>query len=94
MDYFHWGPLEDIVDIFKRNMIDRYVDRPNSTFSKGKCSILDSFCYAEFISHYYLLPKNPNDDTNDNQPTILQELLLEVNHTACKLPKHYSLNEF
>ena len=47
----------DSVDIFKKNMIDRYLDRPNSTFSKGKYSILDSFCYAEFIAHYYLPSK-------------------------------------
>ena len=67
-------------------MIDRYVDRPNRTFSKGKYSILDSFCYAEFMAHYYLLPKNLSDSINDNQPTVLEELLLEINHTACNYP--------
>ena len=35
---------EDSVDIFKRNMIDRCIDRPTSTFSNGRYSILDSVC--------------------------------------------------
>ena len=77
---------EDSTDIFKRNMIDRYIDRPNHTFSSGKFSILDTFCFAEFVAHYYLLPKNSNDSVNDSQPTVLQELLLEVNHSACNYP--------
>ena len=46
---------EDSCDIFKRNMIDRYMDRPNKTFLGGKYSILDSFCYAEFLAHYYVV---------------------------------------
>ena len=77
---------EDSIDIFKRNMIDRYVDRPNSSFLNGKYSILDRFCYAEFLAHYYLLPKTSNDSVNDSQPTVLEELLLEINHNACNYP--------
>ena len=67
-------------------MIDRYVDRPNSSFLNGKCSILDRFCYAEFLAHYYLLPKTSNDSVNDSQPAVLEELLLEINHNACNYP--------
>ena len=54
-------------------------------FSNGKYSALDNFCYAEFVAHYYLLPKNSNS-VNDNQPTVLQELILELNHTPCNYP--------
>ena len=39
---------EDSVDIFKRNMIDRYIDRPSCTFSNGKYSALDSFVMLNF----------------------------------------------
>ena len=77
---------EDSVDIFKGNMIDRYIYRPNSTFSKGKYSVLDNFCYAAFVAHYYLLPKNFNKSVNDSQPTVLQELSLETNHISCNYP--------
>ena len=38
---------EDSTGIFKRNMTDRYIDRPSVTFSSGKYAILDSFCFAE-----------------------------------------------
>ena len=48
---------EDSIDIFQRNMIDRYIDRPNSSFLNGKYRILDYLCYAEFLAHYYLLPR-------------------------------------
>ena len=39
---------EDSRDIFKKNMIDRYIDRPNLSLCGGKYSILDSFYFAEF----------------------------------------------
>ena len=77
---------EDSVDVFKRNMVDRYLDRPNLTFSNRKFGILDSFCFAEFVAHYYLLPKQSNDYVNDSQPAVLQELILEINHSACNYP--------
>ena len=48
---------EDSCDIFKQNMIDRYIDRPNKTFLGGKYSILDDFCFAQFLAHYYVVPK-------------------------------------
>ena len=38
-------------DVFKRNMIDRYIDRPKTAFLGGKYKILDTFCYANLI--YY-----------------------------------------
>ena len=43
---------DDSTDVFKRNMLDRYVDRSNHTFSGGKCRVVDSFCFAGFIAHY------------------------------------------
>ena len=30
-------------DVFKRNMLDRYINRPNSTFANGIYSVLDQF---------------------------------------------------
>ena len=49
----------DSTDVFKRNMLDRYIDRPNVTFANGRYTALDKFCYAEFLRYYYLLhPKN------------------------------------
>ena len=74
---------EDGIDVFKRNMMDRYLDRPNRTFSNGKYSILDCFCYAELLAHYYLLPKNSIDSENYSQPMILEEFILEGTAIAC-----------
>ena len=68
----------DSTNIFKRNMIDRYCDRPNSHFASGKYAILDSFCFAEFLRYYYLR-YNENDE-NDYQPDELRDELIESNH--------------
>ena len=34
--------------IFKRNMVDRYIDRSNLKSSRGKFAVLDAFGFAEF----------------------------------------------
>ena len=47
---------EDSTDVFTRNMLDRYMDRPGLIFAGGKYSILDRFCHAEFLAHYILAP--------------------------------------
>ena len=77
---------EDSTDVFKRNMLDRYVDRPNLVYVGGKYSILDKFCYAEFLAHYYLPSRQIDDEENDNQPDVLQDNVLEINHKACEYP--------
>ena len=47
---------DDSTDVFKRNMFDRYLDRPNCTYLNGRYIILDKFCFAEFLAHFYLAP--------------------------------------
>ena len=69
---------EDSRDIFKKNMIDRYIDRPNLSFCGGKYSALNSFCFAEFLRYFYLAPTKSKD--NDYQPEILIDDLIENNH--------------
>ena len=64
---------EDSTDISKRNMLDRYMDSPDLTYAGGKYSIVNSFCYAEFLAHYVLVPAKTNDTENDSQPVILQK---------------------
>ena len=73
---------DDSTDIFKKNMIDRYIDRPNKLFCNGKYSILDGFCYAEFLRYYYLAPSRTTD--NDYQPVVLSDKLIEDNYTSAK----------
>lgn len=77
---------EDSTDVFKKNMIDRYMDRPNTTFIGGKYAIVNSLCFAQFFSHYYLSSKNDICIENDCQPTILIESNLEDNHVPCAYP--------
>lgn len=42
----------DSTDVFKRNSLDRYMDRPNTTFKGGRYSMIDNLCFAEFLSYY------------------------------------------
>ena len=44
--------------IFKRNVVDRYIDRPKTKNSGGQFAVLDTLCFAKF-SRYYYLPSNP-----------------------------------
>ena len=61
---------EDSNKIFKRNVVERYIDRPNKTSSDGKFSVLDALCFAGFSRCYYL-PSNPKYKENDYQPEEL-----------------------
>ena len=40
---------EDSKKVFKRNMVDQYIDQPNLTRSIGRFAVLDPFCFAEFL---------------------------------------------
>ena len=68
----------DSRDIFKKNMIDRYIDRRNLSFCGGKYSVLDSFCFAEFLRNYYLAPSKSKD--NDYQPEILVDEIFSIKY--------------
>ena len=78
---------DDSTDIYKRNMLDRYMDRPNSSFRNGKFLMIDKLCYAEFLSHYYVKPKPKDGEENDNQPEVLDGDTMDKNNNICLLPK-------
>ena len=64
---------EDSTDVFKKNNLDRYLERPNATFKGGRYSVLDNFCYAQFLA-YYVLDTNPKfAEENDCQPEVLND---------------------
>ena len=71
---------DDSSDIFKHNMLDRYMDRPDNSFKNGKYKILNTMCLAVFMAYYYLDTKN-KDQENDNQPVILNHEIMEENYT-------------
>ena len=81
---------DDETNIFKRNMLDRYLDRPNTFFKNGKFAIIDSLCYADFLRNYTLDSKKSNEnDQNDYQPEILEEIEKELSPNS--LPKSIPL---
>ena len=81
---------EDSTNIFKRNMLDRYIDRPNSTYAKGKYAVVDNICYAEFLSNYLIDTKANSDQINDSQPEILDEINSDLDNNQ-RLPKRLPL---
>ena len=81
---------EDSTDVFMRNTMDRYVDRPNATFQNGKYSVVDAMCLAEFASYYYL-PSRKNIVEDDYQPEVFEDQYVEENHTAPSYPKKLPL---
>ncbi|XP_066911767.1 uncharacterized protein [Clytia hemisphaerica] len=83
---------EDSEDVFKKNILDRYIDRPNRTFSNGKYREIDSLCYAQFCSNFELDKKNDYAELiNDSQPNVLDDTVVEENHVENPLPKKIPL---
>ena len=41
-------------DIFKKNMLGRYMDRPGEKFQNGKFASVNSLCYGEFHRYYFV----------------------------------------
>ena len=73
---------EDSVEVFKHNMLDRYMDRPTKTLKNGKYLAVDNLCYAEFLA-FYVLDSKPK--LNDNQPDLLLDD--DLSDTICPYPK-------
>ena len=68
-------------------MLNRYIDRPNTTFKGGRYSQLDRMCYATFCANYTLDTRKVEDELNDWQPTVLDDSTNELNHPEQILPK-------
>ena len=56
-------------DVYKKSMVERYIDRPDSNFKNGRYRVIDHMCFAEFLSCYYVDYKTKDD--NDCQPEVL-----------------------
>ena len=67
------------------------IDRPDATFKSGKFAYLDSICVAEFLSYYYVHCKSKEEAENDNQPVVLDDKLMNLQHSATHQNKTISL---
>ncbi|XP_066926174.1 uncharacterized protein [Clytia hemisphaerica] len=74
---------EDSTAIFKKNMLDRYCDRP--TDRSGAYKSVVEMCYAEFLRFYTVVYEECNE--NDCQPNQLEDDLIESNHQSNNYPK-------
>ena len=77
----------DSTDIFQRNLLDRYLDRPNENFKNDEYKNIDQLCFAEFLSPYYVDAKQVEISENDSQPLVLNDELMDSNHEESILPK-------
>ena len=55
--------------------------RLSATFCSGKYSVLNDFCYAEFLAYYTL--ESESDKTYEYQPNKLDDSQIENNHEDC-----------
>ena len=46
-------PPEDSTELFQRNMLDRYLDRPDESFKNGMYREISNMCFSEFLSLFY-----------------------------------------
>ena len=82
----------DSTDVFKRNMIERYMDRPNTTFKNGAYAVVDNLCLAMFLAYYQV--KYESNDVNDSQPEVLDEDISKIHHDLSNLPLLLPLMSF
>ena len=79
---------EHSTDIFQRNLIDRYADRPY-------VGNVNNLCLAKFAAYYYKLTKCDSEyehPTNDNQPQVLTDDVTESQHQEdTSLPQRINL---
>ena len=80
---------DNSLNIFKKSNIDHYMERPSATFCNGKYSILDNFCYAEFLAYHTF--ENKPSNTGEYQPDELHNNLTDNNHGECSYPKNIKL---
>uniref|UniRef100_A0A7M5V9S6 ATP-dependent DNA helicase n=2 Tax=Clytia hemisphaerica TaxID=252671 RepID=A0A7M5V9S6_9CNID len=78
---------EDSTSIFKKNMLDRYCDRPKDT--SGIYKPVAEMCYAEFLRFYTVVYEECSE--NDCQPNQLEDNLVESNHPSNNYPKNIKL---
>ena len=63
-------------DIFRKNMLDRYMDRPDETLQNVKPALISSLCYVEFLRYYFVFTIS---NENDWQPVEHTNDMLETN---------------
>ena len=61
----------DSTYIFKQNMVDRCIDRPNSQYKNGMYDIVDHICFAIFLAYYFL-------DYENKDENIRQQILVLI----------------
>ena len=52
---------------------------PSATFCNGKYSVLNHFCFSEFLAYYTFENKSAPDEFDDN--------LIENNYEKCSYPE-------
>ena len=65
---------ETSTEIFQRNLIDRYAERPYQPNS------INNLCFAQFAAYYYKSVKYSSENAksmNDDQPEILTDTIME-----------------
>ena len=82
---------EDSTEIFQRNMLDRYLDRPDESFKNGMYREISNMCFSGFLSLFYPKSRATKDLENDYQPVILDDELLETHHKDSNYPKEIPL---
>ena len=57
---------EDSTEIFHRNMLDKYLDRPNESFKNGMYREISNTCFSEFLSLFHAKSRTTKDLENDH----------------------------
>ena len=69
---------------FKKLKINRRMQGPSTGFCNAKYSVLNNFCYGEFLTYYTV--ENKSRKTCKYQPEDFDDNLIEINHKERSYP--------
>ena len=82
---------EDSTEIFQRNTLDRYLDRPDESFKNGMYREITNMCFSEFLPLFYTKSRTTKDLENDYHPVVLDDELLDRHHKYSNYSKEIPL---
>lgn len=77
---------EDIAYVFHSNLLDRHVNRPDTSFQNSKYAEIYTSCFVEFLAYYYIRLTLKEELENDCDHVLLDDEVIE----SCHLDSHIS----
>ena len=84
--------LSKQLDDSQKSNIDCCMERPSASFCIVNCSVLNDFCYSDYLAYYALA--NKSGKTCKYQIDEFGDNLFDNNHEGCSYPEKIETDNF